>query len=122
MLSKEDFGKRIKQARESYGEKIGVKFTQADLARKINVTRVYINDLEAGRNYPSLEVLQNLTKALDINLGFFDSAPIEENEIPDELQKIGIKYLSVTQELKERGLTPEEIRKLADIAEMFKNK
>jgi transcriptional regulator with XRE-family HTH domain len=120
MLSKEEFGERIKKARELYSKKVGTKFTQADLARKIKVSRVYINDLEAGRNYPSLEVLQNLVKALDINLGFFDSTPLEE--IPDELKKLGIKYLSVTAELKEKGLSPDEIRKLAEVAEMFKNK
>jgi transcriptional regulator with XRE-family HTH domain len=122
MLGKEDFGLRIKKARELYGKKVGVLLTQAALARKIGVSRVYINDLEAGRNYPSLEVLQNLTSALDINLGFFDSVPLEENEIPEELKKLGIQYLSVAQELKEKGLSPEEIRKLAEIAEMFKKK
>jgi len=122
MLSKENFGARIKKARELFSEKFGTPFTQAALARKIGVSRVYINDLEAGRNYPSLEVLQNLVDALDINLGFFDSVPLTEEEIPLELKKIGIQYLSVTQELKEKGISPEEIRQLAKIAEMFKSK
>jgi len=122
MLSKEMFGARIKKARELFSEKFGIIFTQAALARKIGVSRVYINDLEAGRNYPSLEVLQNLVDALDINLGFFDSVPLTEEEIPLELKKIGIQYLSVTQELKEKGISPEEIRQLAKIAEMFKSK
>ena len=122
MLSKENFGARIKKARELFSEKFGIIFTQAALARKIGVSRVYINDLEAGRNYPSLEVLQNLVDALDINLGFFDSVPLTEEEIPLELKKIGIQYLSVTQELKEKGISPEEIRQLAKIAEMFKSK
>lgn len=122
MLSKEDFGLRIKKARELYSKKVGMNLTQAALARKIGVSRVYVNDLEAGRNYPSLEVLRNLTEALDVNLGFFDSVPLEEKEIPDELKKLGIQYLSVTAELKEKGLSPEEIRKLAEIAEMFQKK
>ncbi len=46
MLNKEDFGVRIKKARELYGEKIEVTLTHAALARKIGVSRVYINDLE----------------------------------------------------------------------------
>lgn len=122
MLSKEEIGLKIKKARESYSNKIGIEFTQAKLAKKVGVTRGYINDLEAGRSYPSLEKLQQIVAALDINLGFFDSIPLKDEEIPEELKKLGIKYLSVTQELKERGLSPEEIRKLAEVADMFKNK
>jgi transcriptional regulator with XRE-family HTH domain len=120
MLSKEEIGMKIKKARELYSKKIGMPFTQSNLAKKVGVTRGYINDLECGRTYPSLEKLQQIVKALEIHLSFFDSVELEESELPEELKKLGIKYLSVTQELKEKGLTPEEIRKLAEVAEMFK--
>ena len=63
MLSKEEIGLKIKKAREAYSEKIGFEFTQAKLAKNAGVTRVYINDLEAGRSYPSLEKLQLIVAA-----------------------------------------------------------
>jgi len=117
MLSKEAIGLRIKEARENYSVKLGFKFTQSDLAEKAGLTRGYICDLEAGRAYPSIKKLQAIATACDVNLGWFNSEPVD---VPDGLKDLGIDYITVTRELKEKGLSPDDIRKLSDIAKLFK--
>ena len=37
---------------------------------------------------------------------------MENEEIPMELREIGVEYLEVNKELKEKGFTPEKIRAL----------
>lgn len=120
MLSKEYLGKKITEAREYYSRKTGLKMTQAALANKIGVTRGYICDLEAGRIYPSVEKLQAIAKACDLTLGWFDGESIDD--IPNELKKLGVEYLAVTKELKEKGLTPDDIRKIADVIQSIQRK
>lgn len=54
--------KRIKKYRSERG------LTQEELAEKVGVSRVYIGYVEQGRNTPSLEILEKITKALKVNL------------------------------------------------------
>ena len=42
------------------------KMSQADLARKARLTRVYVTRLEAGRQDPSLSTINALAKALGV--------------------------------------------------------
>ena len=51
-------GKRIKKYRTEKG------FTQEDLADKVGVSRAYMGYIEQGRNTPSLEVLEKISKIL----------------------------------------------------------
>lgn len=54
--------KRIKKFRNEIG------LTQEELAEKVGVSRVYIGYVEQGRNTPSLEILEKITKALKVSL------------------------------------------------------
>lgn len=54
--------KRIKKFRNEMG------LTQEELAEKVGVSRVYIGYVEQGRNTPSLEILEKITKALRVSL------------------------------------------------------
>lgn len=54
--------KRIKEFRSKKG------FTQEDLAEKVGVSRVYIGYVEQGRNTPSLEILEKISKSLGIKI------------------------------------------------------
>ncbi len=58
-------GKRIKIKREKAG------LTQEELADKLGISRVYMGYLEQGRNTPSLELLQKLSRVLKTQLGDF---------------------------------------------------
>jgi transcriptional regulator with XRE-family HTH domain len=118
MLSSKEIGKRVKEAREHYGKKIGFKFTQSDLAQKIGVTRGYICEIEAGRANPSTPRLQAIAEACEVTMGWFSED--KQVELPQELREIGIEYITVARELKDDGLSPEEIKKIAEIVKMMK--
>jgi len=55
-------GQHIKKLRERRG------LSQAALAARANITREYVNKLEAGRYDPTVGVLQRLAKALGVRV------------------------------------------------------
>lgn len=55
-------GNRIQRRRKQ------LNLTQEELAEKAGISTVYLGYLEQGRNVPSLEVLEKISKALKINI------------------------------------------------------
>lgn len=55
-------GKKIKKLRKEAG------LTQEQLAEKVGVSRAYMGYVEQGRNTPSLEVLEKISKVLKVPL------------------------------------------------------
>ena len=56
------FGKRLRTLREAAGR------SQADVAKRAGLSRVFVNQLEAGTRDPSLSTLTRLAKALGVTL------------------------------------------------------
>jgi transcriptional regulator with XRE-family HTH domain len=56
-------GKALKRIRREKG------ISQAELARRANLTREYVNKIEAGRYDPSLSTINALAKALGVKVG-----------------------------------------------------
>jgi transcriptional regulator with XRE-family HTH domain len=56
------FGRRLKTLRERKG------LSQAELGRRAELTREYINRLEAGQYDPTLGALRRIAKALGVKL------------------------------------------------------
>ena len=63
------YGKRIRQARESYG------LTQKELAEKVRVAQSFIAQLEASKVLPTRQILEALAKETDVLPAFFEEAP-----------------------------------------------
>ena len=61
-LTPRQFGKKLKALREAQG------LSQAALGNRSDLTREYINKLEAGRYDPTLGALQRLAKALGVKV------------------------------------------------------
>jgi len=55
-------GMRLKKLRTARG------MSQDALAKKANITREYVNKLEAGRYDPTVSVVQRLAKALKVSV------------------------------------------------------
>ena len=53
-------GEAIRQAREAAG------WTQVELAKRANIHRTYLNQLEHGRKSPSLDIFMQICEALKI--------------------------------------------------------
>jgi len=62
---KKRFGKAIRRRRRE------LDLSQEHLAELSGLHRTYISSIERGQRNPSLENIQNLTKALDISLSAF---------------------------------------------------
>jgi transcriptional regulator with XRE-family HTH domain len=56
------FGKRLRALREAGGR------SQAAIAERAGLSRVFVNQLEAGTRDPSLSTLTRLAKALGVTL------------------------------------------------------
>ena len=111
-MDKKRVGQKVKLARVFYEQKTGKKMTQQKLAEMCGTTRGTIGDIELGRSYPSLELAHKIVKTCGVDLNFLVSD--ELTEIPKELSNLGVEYVAVTKELRDKGLSPDMIRKVAD--------
>lgn len=121
-MDKMEIGNRIKLARVLYQEKTGNKMTQEMLAKEVGISRSFLGDAENGHSLPTVITLDLIARACGVTLDFFSNPSFVKDEIPQELRDLGIEYLVVTKELKDDGLSPEEIKQLSKIAKIFKNK
>ena len=112
-MDRRKIGMRIKLARVFYEQRTGHKMTQEILAEKVGVSRGTIGDIESGRSYPSLELANAITKACGLTLDFLISDELKD--VPSELAELGVDYVAVTKELKDKGLSAEDIRKIAEV-------
>ena len=65
MNIKEKFGQKVKTMREEKG------FSIEQLANVSNVDRNYISNIEKGKRNVSIEVIEKIVNAFDIDLGVF---------------------------------------------------
>ena len=78
---KELFGKRIKELRRNLG------LSQEELAEKAEISSRYLSRVEMGQQFPSIDTLVKLAKALNVELkDFFEFA--HETPNPRELKEI----------------------------------
>ena len=61
MQSGKKLGENLKKLR------LGKHLSQGDLARKLEVDRAYISNIENGRMNPTLSTLENIAEALGIS-------------------------------------------------------
>lgn len=71
VLSKNQLGNLIKEARKEKSQKINQKYTQADLARDLDISRSYLGDIEAGRKYPNYVLLNKIAEICEVPFSYF---------------------------------------------------
>jgi transcriptional regulator with XRE-family HTH domain len=102
VLSKKDLGEKVKAAREVKATSIGNKYTQANLADDIGISRSYLGDIEAGRKYPNYVLLSKIADACNVALDFFDDEELEKMEHEYEM------LIRLSEELRVEGRKLEE--------------
>ncbi len=84
-MDKEKLGNRIKKAR------IKCRLTQAQLAEKVDISNVYMSELERGIKAPALPLLIRFSEALNVSLDSLlrdelnGALPVVNNEITEKL-------------------------------------
>jgi transcriptional regulator with XRE-family HTH domain len=73
--TKESLGGRIKEFRKLR------KLSQEQLAEEVNIDPKHLSRIEVGRGFPSLDTLENLAKALNVELkDFFEFVHNTQNK------------------------------------------
>lgn len=81
--TKELLGARIKELRKRKG------LTQEQLAEKVDLATRYISLIEVGRSSPSLETIENIANAFDVELkDLFDFLHLDPERVsPQDFEK-----------------------------------
>ena len=92
-----DVGERVKKARQAAG------LTQLELAKKINVSRSYIGNIEQNRHSSSIATLQLLADALHVDIAEFvgNGSSIQETGMTNDEIHLLTKYRSLSHSDKE---------------------
>lgn len=82
------FGKIV----SSYRKKTGV--SQRELARRVSIAASYLNEIENGeRGVPSLKIIQNLARQLNVPIeSFYDVAACENLQLPPDITSLVRSY------------------------------
>ena len=88
MMTNNDFGKTIVQLRKEKG------LTQIQLAEQLNVTDKAISRWETGKNFPDIEIFEDLSKILDISISeLLEGKRIEKEKLFDVSEEHIVKQI-----------------------------
>ena len=93
---KELFGRKLREYRKY------MNITQAQLAEMVNVDNKHISCIESGKNFPSADLIDRLSKALNIEpkdlfeFYYLADTPNLRSDIIDMLDKLQYQELSLT--------------------------
>ncbi len=97
------------------------KLTQIQLAEQSNITQHYLSDIERSKKKPSIEAHEKICKALGLTLAEFylldEYEDAEYNIVSvfqQELKEIGIEYIALAKEIKNKKIPPEVVKKLLE--------
>jgi transcriptional regulator with XRE-family HTH domain len=107
----EEIGKKLKLLRK---EK---KWSQREVAEKIDVNFTYISKIENGR-IPSLTILKKLADLYGVSV---PSLFGEEQDVPEELKEVGVEWISFGKEMKQANLSPEDVKRYVEVVKSLKN-
>ena len=106
-----EIGELIRKLRKEHND------TQGELGKKIGYSYGGIAKLERGERKPGIDLLEKIAEVYDVPMSYFLGV---EQKIPKELEDEDIEWLSFIGEMKERNLTPEEIKSLLDFIDKMK--
>jgi transcriptional regulator with XRE-family HTH domain len=95
------YGKAIRDIRLKNGDTI------EQLARKLKITESSMGKYERGERKVKPEFLEQIAEIYDVPVSSFYG---EEVEIPKELKEVGVEWITFAKEMKEKNLTPEQIK------------
>lgn len=108
MSSKEEIGKRIKEARNIKSRKSNEKFTQEKLASMVGISQGYLGDIERGRKPINASLLIKIADACEVPLNFFQVKGYGEI-IKRRITELGLALDSVAEK---SGIPIETLKKI----------
>lgn len=84
------------------------KLSLRHLGEQTGLDHSYIGRIERGEiSSPSLDTIQKIADVLEVEVSTFFG---EKGQVPDEMKNIGVEWITFAKEMKERELTPEQIK------------
>lgn len=78
------------------------------LGERTGLDHSYIGRIERGEiSSPSLDTLERIANVLEVEVSSFFG---DKGDIPEEMKEIGSEWITFAKEMKERELTPEQIK------------
>jgi transcriptional regulator with XRE-family HTH domain len=111
-VEKMSLGNGIRQIRQQK------KMSLRKLGEAIQTDASYLSRIENNQQNPSIHTLDRIAKALDCEVSDFFGA---KGEIPEEL-KGKVDWISFAEEMEEKNLTPDEIKKILEVFEIMNKK
>ncbi|MTI49983.1 MAG: helix-turn-helix transcriptional regulator [Firmicutes bacterium] len=115
-------GDRLKKLRKEKG------YEAQFIAKKINVSKATYSGYENNKSMPAYDTLTKIADFFNVTTDYLLGRTevkygviLKGNEIPKELQNLGIDYLEVTKEFKDKGFSPKDIKDLIKTIENLKN-
>lgn len=109
------FGERLRSLR------IKKEITQSELAKTLKVAPSTISMYEQGKRDPDTQALSFLADFFDVSVDYLlgrtddpNTARVDGKDLPIELQELGVDYIEVIKEMKDKGLSPEYIKRIVD--------
>jgi HTH-type transcriptional regulator, competence development regulator len=100
-----EIGRKLKELRLQHD------YSVREVAEKIGVHYTYVSKIEKGQN-PSIDKLQKLCELYNVPVSSLFG---EEQEVPDELKALDVKWITFNKEMIKEGLTPEKIKELVEV-------
>lgn len=105
-----EIGDKIKRLRTERG------WSLRELERRAGIHYSYLNRIENNKVKPSIEHLEILARLFDVHISYFFGDLVET---PDELKDL-VEWIALSKELKEKGLTPEQVKQIVEFARKIK--
>jgi len=99
-----EVGEKLRALRNARG------YSQKEVELLVGIDRSYISKIEGGM-IPSLKLLKDLCELYGTNVASLFG---EEQELPAELKDIGVEWISLAKNMKEKDITPEQLENIVE--------
>jgi transcriptional regulator with XRE-family HTH domain len=84
------------------------------LAKKLKITESALGKYERGERKVKPDFLLQVASVYNVRSSYFFG---EEGEIPEELKEVGVEWIAFAKEMKQKNLTPEQIKATLELLE-----
>lgn len=106
------YGKKMRELREKKGD------TLEEAAKKLNMSLSNLGKYERGERRITPELLEQIAELYDQPLSYFYGE--EDGGVPKELKEVGVEWVRFAKEMKEKDITPEEIKAIIEFMNKVK--
>lgn len=105
------YGYKIRDLREKHGD------TLESAAKRLNISWSALGKVERGERKVTPDFLEEVANAYGVPLSYFFGI---EKTVPEELKEIGVEWIAFIEEMKDRELSPDEIKSIIEFVNNFK--